>query len=151
MADHTEYDDRTIAEHIQEDESEQRSYQVAKELQERELAYQTQLKRDADLARQLQDQQEYRQPEYKEQKYHSSYEHGSSAYEDEQPRPKPRPSSPVQDNEGKIPCQWCNQLFPIDQITQHQVRSEVDLYYFVKIDSNCFSVLAIVLRRHGAI
>lgn len=41
------------------------------------------------------------------------------AYEEE-PRPKPPPIKA--DEEGGIPCQFCNKLFPFEQITYHQVH-----------------------------
>lgn len=126
---------------------EQRSFQVAKDMQEREHAYQAQLERDADLARQLQNQESTKQgysgqsyqpgfsgqdyqPSYSGQAYQSVHTGHSSSYnsyglpDDEQPRPKTPPSSSSnsQDDMGKIPCQWCNKLFPFEQIQQHQVR-----------------------------
>ena len=41
-------------------------------------------------------------------------------HDDEEPRPKTPPRRDGED--GGIPCQFCNKLFPVDIITHHQVH-----------------------------
>ena len=82
----------------------------------------TRRKTDEEVARKLQveeDRLQYTVPNRSHDIYKPRPDVSMYTYDDEEPRSKTPPSRDKED--GGIPCQFCNELFPFDLITHHQV------------------------------
>lgn len=113
---------RLLQQHIEETKGEIESLRLATQLQKEDIAegHKALWKKTAHNTQQA-DESLARRLQMKEDRLQYSHTH----IEEEEPRPKTPPTqSYADDSSEKIPCQWCDQLIPFEQVMLHQVSNK---------------------------